>query len=136
MARGSKSSKYSDLPLSVSGPLDCALGGAALLNTPSFNKGSAFTEEERDVFNLHGLLPENPQTLEQQAKRAYQQYVTRPNDLAKNTFMSSLREQNDVLFYRVCFIQFLRTTGSSYPVHHAPFPNAVSSYQDATVFMS
>ena len=104
MANRTKPGRYSNLPLSTSGPQDCALSGSALLNTPSFNKGSAHTEEEREIFNLHGLLPENPQTLEQQAKRAYQQYVSRQDDLAKNTFMTSLREQNDVLFYRVCSI--------------------------------
>ena len=53
------------------------------------------------MFKLHGLLPPNIQTLEEQVQRAYEQYSSRPNDLAKNTFMSSMREQNEVLFYKV-----------------------------------
>jgi malate dehydrogenase (oxaloacetate-decarboxylating) len=93
---------FGDLLLSTSGPLDCALIGLALLRNPYFNKGSAFTREERDTFELHGLLPCNVQTLDEQVRRAYHQYSTRENDLAKNTFMSSLRLQNEVLFYKVC----------------------------------
>ncbi|KAK8251102.1 hypothetical protein HDK77DRAFT_481000 [Phyllosticta capitalensis] len=94
-------SKFSDLPLSTSGPVECALTGSALLNDPYFNKGSAFTTEERAEFKLHGLLPPNVQTLDEQVKRAYQQYCSRKDDLAKNTFMTSMKEQNAVLYYRL-----------------------------------
>jgi malate dehydrogenase (oxaloacetate-decarboxylating) len=96
-----KHPQFRHLPLSTSGPQDCALNGSALLNTPYFNKGAAFTAEERREFKLTGLLPQNIQTLEQQVKRAYQQYSTRKDDLAKNTFMTSLAEQNQVLYFRV-----------------------------------
>jgi malate dehydrogenase (oxaloacetate-decarboxylating) len=94
--------KYGHLLLSTSGPQDCALTGSALLNTSYFNKGAAFPANERKEFNLTGLLPQHIATLEDQVKRAYQQYSTRSNDLAKNTFMTSMRIQNEVLFYRVC----------------------------------
>jgi malate dehydrogenase (oxaloacetate-decarboxylating) len=53
------------------------------------------------VFNLHGLLPPNIQTLEEQVERAYQQYSSRADDLAKNTFLSSMKSQNEVLYYNV-----------------------------------
>lgn len=53
------------------------------------------------MFKLHGLLPANVQTLEEQVKRAYAQYSSRSDDLAKNTFMTSMKEQNEVLYYRV-----------------------------------
>lgn len=46
-------------------------------------------------------MPQSIQNLDQQAKRAYQQYQKCPDDLSKNTFMSSMKEQNEVLFYRV-----------------------------------
>ncbi|KAF4616231.1 hypothetical protein G7Y89_g15175 [Cudoniella acicularis] len=92
---------FSHLPLSTSGPQDCALIGTALLNTPYFNKGAGFTPEERETFKLTGLLPQNVQSLEHQVKRAYQQYSTRADDLAKNTFMTSLAEQNEVLYFRL-----------------------------------
>ncbi|RDW82741.1 putative NAD-dependent malic enzyme [Coleophoma cylindrospora] len=96
-----KHSKFGHLPLSTSGPQDCALVGTALLNTPYFNKGSAFPSNERKQFELHGLLPQAVMSLDQQVKRAYQQYSTRKDDLAKNTFMTSMKEQNEVLYYRL-----------------------------------
>jgi malate dehydrogenase (oxaloacetate-decarboxylating) len=87
--------------LSTKGPLECSLKGTALLNHPYFNKGSAFTKEERRDFELSGLLPPSIQTLEQQVQRAYEQYSTRPDDLAKNTFLTSMKEQNEVLYFKV-----------------------------------
>lgn len=75
--------------------------GSALLRAPYFNKGSAFTQEERRTFGLTGLLPIRSDTLEQQANRAYQQYSSGPDDLAKNTFMTSMQDQNSVLYYKV-----------------------------------
>jgi malate dehydrogenase (oxaloacetate-decarboxylating) len=99
-----KHPKFGHLPLSTSGPQDCAVTGAALLNTPYLNKGAGFPAEERKQFKLTGLLPQNVQTLDQQVKRAYQQYSTRKDDLAKNTFMTSLGAQNEVLYYRVSLI--------------------------------
>lgn len=96
--------KFGHLPLATSGPQDCALKGTALLNTPYFNKGAAFPSNERREFGLTGLLPQNIATLDQQVQRAYQQYGTRSDDLAKNTFMTSMKEQNEVLYYRVSII--------------------------------
>jgi malate dehydrogenase (oxaloacetate-decarboxylating) len=94
-------SKFRDLQLGTSGPLECALKGTILLNHPFFNKGPAFTKEERQDFELTGLLPQGIQTLEQQAERAYKQFSTRADDLAKNTFLTSLKEQNEVLYFKV-----------------------------------
>ena len=76
--------------------------GSALLRSPYHNKGSAFPSNERKDFKLYGLLPPNVQTLEEQVKRAYQQYSSRADALAKNTFMTSMKEQNEVLYYKVC----------------------------------
>ncbi|KAF2840882.1 hypothetical protein M501DRAFT_971355 [Patellaria atrata CBS 101060] len=100
-SKDEKHPKFGHLPLATSGPQDCALTGAALLRSPYFNKGSAFTAEERAEFKLHSLLPPNVQTLDEQVARAYDQYCSRSNDLAKNTFMSSMKEQNTVLYYKL-----------------------------------
>ncbi|KAK4465103.1 putative mitochondrial NAD-dependent malic enzyme precursor [Cladorrhinum samala] len=94
-------SRFGHLPLSTSGPLECALKGTVLLTHPYFNKGSAFTPDERRDFALAGLLPPSVQTLEQQVQRAYEQYCARPDDLAKNTFLTSMKEQNEVLYFRL-----------------------------------
>ncbi|KAI5927208.1 NAD-dependent malic enzyme [Camillea tinctor] len=93
--------KFSHLPLSTTGPIDCAVSGTVLLNTPYFNRGSAHTAQEREEFNLTGLLPSSIQTLDQQVKRAYEQYSSRHDDLAKNTFLTSLKEQNLVLYFKL-----------------------------------
>ncbi|KAK5165829.1 NAD-dependent malic enzyme, mitochondrial [Saxophila tyrrhenica] len=93
--------KFSHLPLSTSGPQDCAITGSALLNTPYLNKGSAFTKQERKDFELDGLLPSRINTLDEQVARAYDQYQTHKTPLGKNTFMTSMKEQNEVLYYRL-----------------------------------
>lgn len=95
------SSKYSNLPLATDKPVSVSLTGHNLLTSPAYNKGTAFTAAERETFDLHGLLPTNVQTLEVQVRRAYQQYASRDSDIAKNTFMTSMAEQNTVLYYRL-----------------------------------
>ncbi|KAJ5813082.1 Malic enzyme NAD-binding [Penicillium robsamsonii] len=93
-------SKFRDLPRAA-GPLTCPYKGPALLETSQFNKGSAFPEHERTTFKLHSHLPPNIQTLDEQVQRAYQQYQSRPDDLAKNTFLASMKAQNEVLYYKL-----------------------------------
>lgn len=87
--------------------------GSALLRSPYHNKGSAFPSNERKDFKLYGLLPPNVQTLEMQVERAYRQYCSRTDALAKNTFMTSIKEQNEVLYYKV---RFLTNYSASYTV--------------------
>lgn len=94
-------SKYAHLALATDKPVSISLTGHSLLTTPAYNKGTAFTAAERKTFGLHGLLPSNVQTLEGQVKRAYEQYSSRNSDIAKNTFMTSMGEQNTVLYYRL-----------------------------------
>ncbi|KHN93960.1 Malic enzyme, NAD-binding protein [Metarhizium album ARSEF 1941] len=105
MASGNDQSQFDHLALNATGPIPCALQGQAVLNTPYFNKGSAFPGHERRLFNLTGLLPQNVQTLEEQAQRAREQYLSQANDLAKNTFLASLKEQNEVLYYKASLLQ-------------------------------
>ncbi|EAQ93852.1 hypothetical protein CHGG_02087 [Chaetomium globosum CBS 148.51] len=105
--------KFGHLPLSTSGPLECALKGTVLLNHSYFNKGSAFTKEERRDFELSGLLPQSIQTLDQQVQRAYEQYSARPDDLAKNTFLTSMKEQNEVLYFKMFSVVYTPTEGDA-----------------------
>ncbi|AAS54422.2 AGL068Wp [Eremothecium gossypii ATCC 10895] len=87
--------------LSVDGPIECPLSGMQLLNSPLFNKGSAFTQEERAAFGLEGLLPPQVNTLDEQVERAYKQLCYLKTPLAKNDFMTSMRMQNKVLFFEL-----------------------------------
>lgn len=82
-----------------------------LLHNAYYNKGSAFPIEERKRFKLHGLVPPNTQTLDEQVDRAYQQYSSRVDDLAKNTFMASMKAQNEVLYYKVGIVVVARRKG-------------------------
>ncbi|PYH90600.1 NADP+-dependent malic enzyme [Aspergillus ellipticus CBS 707.79] len=95
------STKFSHLPRATSSPLECPYEGPSLLHSAHFNKGSAFPSHERHAFKLQGLLPPRVQTLEEQVDRAYEQYCSRADDLAKNTFMASMKAQNEVLYYKL-----------------------------------
>lgn len=87
--------------LSIEGPIECDLTGFQLLNSPIFNKGSAFTNEEREAFDLSGLLPSKINTLDEQVERAYAQFQYLKTPLAKNDFCTSMRMQNKVLYYEL-----------------------------------
>jgi malate dehydrogenase (oxaloacetate-decarboxylating) len=75
--------------------------GWALLRDPRYNRGTAFTARERSALGLEGLLPPAVLSLEQHAQRAYEQYCAQPNDLARNTFLTAVRQRNKVLFYKL-----------------------------------
>ncbi|MGC2354190.1 MAG: NAD-dependent malic enzyme [Candidatus Udaeobacter sp.] len=72
-----------------------------LLDTPLLNKGTAFTEEERTLFGLHGLLPPHLETLEEQVVRAYEAYQRKDDDLERHIYLRALQDTNEVLFYRL-----------------------------------
>ncbi|ODN94753.1 malate dehydrogenase (oxaloacetate-decarboxylating) [Cryptococcus wingfieldii CBS 7118] len=76
-----------------------ALRGGAILNNPRFNKGTAFSRQERAEFGLRGRLPYAADTLDEQVTRAYEQYQSRESDLLKNSFLQSMKAQNWTLFY-------------------------------------
>jgi malate dehydrogenase (oxaloacetate-decarboxylating) len=75
--------------------------GRAVLSNARLNHGTAFTREERAALGLEGLLPPAVLTLEDQARRSYQQYSAHPTDLAKNNFLAALHDRNEVLYYRL-----------------------------------
>ncbi|MED3952374.1 NAD-dependent malic enzyme [Priestia aryabhattai] len=83
------------------GSISTSLKGKSVLSTSYLNKGSAFTEEEREELHLQGLLPPTVLTLKEQAKRAYEQFEKAPNDLQKNNSLNDLHNRNVVLFYRL-----------------------------------
>jgi malate dehydrogenase (oxaloacetate-decarboxylating) len=72
-----------------------------LLDTPLLNKGTAFTDEERTLFGLHGLLPPHVETLEEQVARAYEAYARKDDDLERHIYLRALQDNNEVLFYRL-----------------------------------
>ena len=75
--------------------------GRSLMRDPRFNRGTAFTEEERRAFGLEGLLPPGVLSLEEQTKRSYEQYLAQPTDLARNEFLAGLHDRNEILYYKL-----------------------------------
>ncbi len=76
--------------------------GKALLLEPFTNKGTAFTERERDELDLQGLLPPQVCTIEQQLDRVYGNFRAKQTNLDKFVFMASLQDRNETLFFRLC----------------------------------
>ncbi|UFR06736.1 NAD-dependent malic enzyme [Streptomyces sp. Go40/10] len=75
--------------------------GRALLADALRNKGVAFTREERRRHGLVGMLPPGVLSLDQQARRAWEQLQAQPDDLAKNVCLEQLHDRNEVLYHRL-----------------------------------
>ena len=75
--------------------------GMALLRDPLLNKGTAFTELERDTLGLRGLLPAHVLTMEEQAERVMTNLRRLPNDLEKYVALNALHDRNEALFFRI-----------------------------------
>ncbi len=82
-------------------PIAVAQRGAALLAQPLLNKDNAFTEAEREVFGLRGLLPAHVATLDEQARVALEHVRRKPDDLERYIGLAALQDRNETLFYRV-----------------------------------
>jgi malate dehydrogenase (oxaloacetate-decarboxylating)(NADP+) len=75
--------------------------GEALLHDPLLNKGTAFTDAERAVLGLRGLLPPHVHTLEEQMARVLDNYRNKQTDLERYIHLVSLQDRNETLFYKV-----------------------------------
>ena len=81
-------------------PVATALRGAALLNDPTLNKGTAFSRQERRALGLEALLPWQVETIEQQVERCWGAFATLGSPLERYAWVQSLRERNLTLFHR------------------------------------
>jgi malate dehydrogenase (oxaloacetate-decarboxylating)(NADP+) len=75
--------------------------GIQLIHDPFLNKGTAFSEEERDTLGLRGLLPPVVQSMEAQIARARENFAEKATGLEKYLYLISLQDENRTLFYRV-----------------------------------
>src|SRR5438477_875522 len=80
-------------------PIETRLTGIDLMNTPLLNKGTAFTDAERDVFHLHGLLPPQVGTLDQQVSRRLKVLRAFATDFERYAFLRELQDSNETLFH-------------------------------------
>ena len=75
--------------------------GTALLRDPALNKGTAFSEQEREVLGLRGLLPPHVATQDEQLARVLENFHRLQTPLSKYIMLSSLLDRNEALFFRV-----------------------------------
>ena len=75
--------------------------GVKLIHNPVFNKGTAFSEAERQILGLRGLLPPKVASQDLQADRIVEHLRDAPNDLERYINMVSLQDRNENLFYYV-----------------------------------
>lgn len=79
--------------------LEVSLSGFDLINSPRLNKGIAFSDHERDMFDLHGLLPTHVGSLDEQIERRMEALRAQPNSFRKYSFLRELQDSNETLFY-------------------------------------
>jgi malate dehydrogenase (oxaloacetate-decarboxylating) len=77
------------------------LRGMDLIDTPIWNKGTAFNDDERAALGLEGLLPPRVESIEEQSGRAYEAYKAKTNDLERHIYLRQLQDANETLFYRL-----------------------------------
>ena len=75
--------------------------GVQLLHDPLLNKGTAFSEDERDALGLRGLLPPNVSSQDEQVSRILENLRNVSDPLAKYVMLSALHDRNETLFFRV-----------------------------------
>lgn len=75
--------------------------GLALLRDPLLNKGTGFTEQERDALGLRGFLPAGVMSMQAQVERILANLRSLPTDLEKYVALNALHDRNEALFFRV-----------------------------------
>ena len=80
-------------------PVRTRLTGIDLLHQPLLNKGTAFSEDERDAFHLHGLLPPHVGTLDEQVARRLNALRRFETGFERYAFLRELQDTNETLFY-------------------------------------
>jgi len=81
--------------------MEQSLIGVTLLENPKQNRGTAFSQEERQRKGLVGLLPPTVETLDNQVKRCLHQLSKKNSDLEQYIYLAQLADENQTLFYAV-----------------------------------
>ena len=85
------------------------LSGKELLREPLFNKGTAFSKSERNLFKLNGLIPDHISTIEEQLEKTLKNFQQCKERLEKYNFLTDLQNRNETLFYRFCLQNVIET---------------------------
>jgi malate dehydrogenase (oxaloacetate-decarboxylating) len=92
------------------------VSGFNLINSPRLNKGTAFTDPERDAFGLHGLLPPHVGSLDEQVERRLQALRDQPSRFNQYGLLRDLQDTNETLFYALV----LRNIEEMLPLVYTP----------------
>ena len=90
--------------------------GLDMLRDPRYNKGTAFTREERQKYGLSGLLPDIVSSLDMQIQRIEGHIRSLPTDIDRYVYFSALQERNESLFYHI----LMRDPVAYMPVVYTP----------------
>ena len=93
-----------------------SLMGYDLINSPRLNKGTAFSDKERDEFDLHGLLPPHVGNLDEQVERRLEALRDQPSSFRRYSFLRDLQDINETLFYAL----LLRNIQEMLPLVYTP----------------
>lgn len=77
------------------------MSGLELLRAPLYNKGTGFSAEERDCFDLDGLLPAQHNDIETQARRTFRTIMFNEDPLGRHIGLAALQDRNEHLFYKI-----------------------------------
>ncbi len=110
--------------------------GQQILDNPLVNKGTAFSQEERDTLGLNGRLPVQVETMQSQVRRVYRQFKEKGNDIERNVFLNLLHDTNTTLFFQfasqhideVLPIVYTPTVGDAVEKYSAEFRRPAGVY--------
>ncbi len=101
-------------------PLEVIIRGTDVLNEPLLNKGTAFSEREREELGLRGLVPPKVVDIEEQVVRVLENYQRKTDPLEKFIFLASLHDRNETLYYKVLTENLMEMT----PIVYTPVVGA------------
>ena len=86
--------------------IETSICGKLLLTTPQLNKGTAFTYDERQIFGLLGKLPNRVESLDEQVKRAYFQFLSYSLCCLQAAWLARLQRWPGRTLFNIKFLRF------------------------------